>query len=75
MASPPIKYECYYGIDIPTKKELIANNFSSIQEINDYLGSNTLKYTNLDKIKELMGLNNKLCSGCFNNDYNIINDW
>jgi amidophosphoribosyltransferase len=76
IASPPIKYECYYGIDIPTKKELIANNFSNIESINTFLGSTSLKYINIEKIKELMGnLNNNLCSGCFNNNYNSLLDW
>ena len=37
VASPPIKYPCYMGINIPTREELIANKMS-IEEIKDHIG-------------------------------------
>ena len=75
IASPPIKYECFYGIDIPTREELVINQFKSIQDINNYLDSTTIKYINLDKIKEIMSNFNNLCTGCFNKNYNQLLDW
>ena len=37
VASPPIKYPCYMGINIPTREELVANQMS-VEEIKDYIG-------------------------------------
>ena len=37
VASPPIKYPCYMGINIPTREELVANRMS-IDEVRDYIG-------------------------------------
>ena len=73
IASPQIKYTCELGIDIPTKEELLMNKYNSIDKVNHYLGSNSLKFIELDKIKEVMSNYNVLCTGCFNNDYKL--DW
>ena len=85
IAAPPIKHPCFYGIDIPTKEELIANkyNVNNEDDINPnnlykYIGklinADSIFYLGLDKIKNLMGNNyNNLCTGCFNNKY--LNDW
>ena len=73
IASPQIKYTCELGIDIPTKGELLMNTYNSIDKANHYLGSNSLKFIELDKIKEVMSNYNSLCTGCFNNDYKL--DW
>ena len=75
VASPPIKYECFYGIDIPTREELIINQFKSIEDINNYLDSTTLKYINLENIKDIISNYNNLCTGCFNKNYNQLLDW
>ncbi|CUI01973.1 amidophosphoribosyltransferase [Leisingera aquaemixtae] len=48
-ASPPVKYPNVYGIDMPTKHELIANGLS-IEEIRDELGADALFYQNLDDL-------------------------
>ena len=75
VASPPIKYECFYGIDIPTREELIINQFKSVEEINNYLNSTTLKYINLENIRDIMSNYSNLCTGCFNKNYNQLLDW
>lgn len=49
IASPQIKYTCELGIDIPTKEELLMNKYNSIEKANHYLGSNSLKFIELDK--------------------------
>lgn len=50
-ASPPIISPCFYGIDTPTKKELLAAN-KSIDQIRAYLGVNKLLYQNIDDLVE-----------------------
>ena len=71
IASPPVISPCYYGIDIPTYKELIANKFNgNISEINSYLGSTSLKYMTTDEILDILPHKNKnACVSCFTNDY------
>ncbi|AKU80234.1 Glutamine-fructose-6-phosphate transaminase (Isomerizing) [Spiroplasma turonicum] len=60
VASPPIKYPSYYGIDISTYKELLAANMS-LAEMNSYIGSDSLSFLTLDNLKKLFKPN----QGCF----------
>jgi amidophosphoribosyltransferase len=46
ISSPPTEWPCYYGIDTPTRSELIASSHS-IEEINQYITSDTLAYLSL----------------------------
>jgi len=48
---PPVKFPCYYGIDIPTKAELIASN-KNIEEIREYLHVDKLLYQTIDDLIE-----------------------
>ena len=74
IVSPPVVSECYFGIDIPTKTELIAHN-KSIEEISDFINSDSLKYLDLDKIKMLLPYKNS-CGSCFTGNYNMsLLDW
>ena len=47
VASPPIKYPDFYGIDMPSKGELIASSMS-VEEIRKFLGVTSLKFISLD---------------------------
>jgi amidophosphoribosyltransferase len=49
ISSPPTKWPCYYGIDTPTRGELIASSHS-VEEINQYVTSDSLAYLSLDKM-------------------------
>jgi amidophosphoribosyltransferase len=69
ITSPPVKDICMYGIDIPTKDELIANTMS-IDDINTHLGSNSLKFLNIDDMLQWVDEPSKYCTGCFNSNYN-----
>jgi amidophosphoribosyltransferase len=51
ISSPPTKWPCYYGIDTPTRGELIASSHS-VDEINQYITSDTLAYLSLEKMIE-----------------------
>ena len=54
IASPPVKFPCFYGIDTPTKKELLASRFT-IKEIKEYIGVDSLKFISLDGIYKALG--------------------
>tara|TARA_B100000900_G_scaffold376002_1_gene358478 strand:- start:515 stop:1972 length:1458 start_codon:yes stop_codon:yes gene_type:complete len=54
IASPPVKYPCFYGIDTPTKEELLASKFT-INEIKQYIGVDSLKFVTLNGVYKAMG--------------------
>jgi len=71
ISSPPIVGPCYYGIDTPTRKELIAAN-NSVAEIREYLGVDSLAYLSVEGLlKCCNGTQKTFCVGCFTNDYPI----
>jgi amidophosphoribosyltransferase len=72
VTSPPIKYPCYYGMDFPTKEELIANE-KSVAEIAKYLGVDSLEYLSLEMMLNAMPKSNgqNYCTACFSGDYPI----
>ncbi|HEX5004534.1 MAG TPA: amidophosphoribosyltransferase [Gemmatimonadales bacterium] len=67
LASPPITGPCHYGIDTPTRDELIASTHS-LEEIREYLGVDTLGYLSLDAMIEAAG-GGPFCHACFSGDY------
>ena len=69
ISCPPIISPCYYGIDFPTKKELIASN-RTINQIRDFIGLDSLKYISLEGMLEAMPLPmSEFCAACFNLKY------
>jgi amidophosphoribosyltransferase len=70
--SPPVKRQCLYGVDIPTKEELIAGT-NSIEEIRNYIDADELIYQGLDDtFKACIKGNPELkdfCMGCFDGEY------
>lgn len=71
ISSPPIIGSCYYGIDTPTKKELIASNHS-VNEIRDYLGVDSLAYLSVEGLLKCCGGEKKsFCVGCFTDQYPV----
>jgi len=69
--SSPIRFPCYYGIDMATKKELAAANLT-MSEIRDLAGADSLEYLSLDGMIKATGLpRDKLCLGCFTGEYPV----
>jgi len=74
ISSPPIFNPCFYGMDFPTRTELIANNHT-IEEIRKYLRVDSLAYLSLDGlIKATGGRKEKYCMACFDGDYPLSFD-
>ncbi len=57
IASPPVKHPCFYGIDTPTKEELLASKFT-IDQIKEYIGADSLKFVTLDGVYKALGFQN-----------------
>ena len=68
LGSPPITGPCHYGIDTPTREELIAATHS-VEEIRQYLGVDTLGYLSLEGMLRAAGTRNEFCHACFSGDY------
>ncbi|MFQ5992359.1 MAG: amidophosphoribosyltransferase [Nitrospiraceae bacterium] len=71
ISSPPITSPCFYGIDTPTKKELIGSSHT-IQEIRKYITADSLAYLSLDgMLKAAPATPNHYCNACFTEQYPI----
>jgi amidophosphoribosyltransferase len=69
VSSPPITGPCYYGIDTPTREELIAAN-KSHEEIREHLGVETLGYLSLEgMLNSVPDGPDGFCHACFSGDY------
>src|SRR5215471_11998725 len=71
ISSPPIQWPCYYGIDTPTRKELIGSSHR-VQEIQRYLGADSLGYLSLEGMLKATGSDpNHFCHACFSGQYKV----
>jgi amidophosphoribosyltransferase len=70
ISSPPTCYPCYYGIDTPTRHELIASTHS-IEEIRKYITADTIGYISMDGIGKVVPQRMNYCSACFDGEYPV----
>jgi amidophosphoribosyltransferase len=71
ISSPPICFPCFYGIDTPTRGELIAAN-STVEEIRQFLEVDSLGYLSVDGLLGSTGLApDDFCVACFTGDYPV----
>jgi len=72
ISSPPVISPCYYGIDTPTKEELIASN-KTIEEIKDYIGADSIYYLSLEGMLEATNKYKPkgFCTACFTGNYPV----
>lgn len=76
ISSPPTAWPCYYGIDTPTRRELIASS-QSTDQIRDFIGASSLGYLSKEGMMEAVqgpGAGNKplgLCGACFTGEYPV----
>jgi len=69
VSCPPLRYPCYYGIDFPTKKELIASSHS-VEWIRDFIGLDSLNYLSLEgMLKAMLIPPENFCTACFTGNY------
>jgi amidophosphoribosyltransferase len=70
ISCPPTISPCFYGVDTPSKKQLIAAN-KSVEEIREYIGADSLAYLSLDGLKKACGEGESLryCTACYTGKY------
>ena len=74
ISSSPITHPCFYGMDFPSKEELIAHNFkSNIKQIAEHLGVDSLEYLTIEEMLEAVSEAGKenFCYACFSGNYPI----
>jgi len=71
ISSPPISWPCFYGIDMPSRQELIASSHS-IDEVAAMTGATSLAHLSLDGLERAIGSPaNRFCRACFTGEYAI----
>ncbi|MBI5452503.1 amidophosphoribosyltransferase [Candidatus Gottesmanbacteria bacterium] len=71
VCSPPIRWPCFFGVDTPERKQLIASE-KSVEEIRKFIVADSLKYLSLSGlIKASRQSDSSLCSACFTGKYPI----
>ena len=70
ISCPPTISPCFYGVDTPSKKQLIAAN-KSVDEIREFIGADSLSYISLDGLKKACGEgeHTTYCSACYTGNY------
>lgn len=72
IGSPPIIAPCYYGVDMKSRDQFIANKYS-VDEIREIIGADSLGYISLEGLVEAMGFKeDDLCVACANGKYPTI---
>jgi amidophosphoribosyltransferase len=70
ICSPPIQFPCFYGIDMPSRSELIASS-KSVDEIRQYLGVTSLEYLTIEDLRSVVDEPVNFCYACFTGMYPI----
>jgi amidophosphoribosyltransferase len=71
ITCPPVQWPCFYGIDFPTRQELIAADLT-VEQISDYVGSDSLGYLSLEgMVAAAGGEQASFCRACFDGEYPI----
>jgi len=71
ICAPPIRYPCFFGVDMATYRELIAAH-KTIPEVRDFIGADSLGYLSIDGLIKAVALPKDIfCMACFTGDYPI----
>jgi len=72
ISSPPITHPCYYGIDTPTKEELIASS-KTVEEIKDFIKADSLGYLSKEgMLRCTRRCKKEFCTACFDGKYPVL---
>lgn len=72
ISSPPIAWPCFYGINTPTRKELIASS-KNIEEIRKFVTADSLGYLSFEALRwfKKLGPGEEFCDACFTGNYTV----
>ncbi len=70
LSAPELKWPCFFGIDIPTREELISNRLSPA-EIARHIGADSVSFLPLDVLRKCVDDSGGFCDACFSGDYPV----
>ena len=74
ISSPPVKFPCHFGIDTPSKADLISSQHD-VEEVRKEIGADTLAFISLEgmfeALKEICPSTYGYCKGCFTGEYPV----
>lgn len=71
ISSPPIRWPCFYGIDMPSQDDLIGANMP-VEEIRSHIGADSLSYLSIEGMVAATGVpGDGFCTACFSSDYPV----
>ena len=74
-ASPPVRWPCFYGMDFPSRDELAANRFPSLDAVAEWLGVDSLGYLSVDGMMDAVeaahDARDRYCHACFSGAYPV----
>ena len=70
VSSPPVLYPCLYGVDFPSREELVAVN-QTPEQIREYIGLDSLYYLSMEGLRSILKNPDDFCFACFNGDYPV----
>jgi amidophosphoribosyltransferase len=74
IASPPTRHSCFYGVDTPERKKLLAAQMN-VAEMNNYIKADSLAFVSIDGLYRALGeelredVDPQYCDACFSGDY------
>lgn len=70
ITCPPVKHPCFYGIDFPSKEELVAHG-RTVREVADYIEVDSLSYLSIEGMLGVMKEGASFCDACFTGNYPV----
>lgn len=70
VSSPPVQYPCHFGIDTPSRDNLVGANYS-VEQIRDRIEADSLGFLSIDGLIEAVGKDRSYCHACFSGSYPI----
>ena len=70
VSCPPTAHPCFYGVDFPTREELVAGS-RTLEEIREYIGADTLGYLSNEGLLAPFKENSSFCTACFTGEYPV----
>lgn len=68
VASPPVAFPCFYGIDTPHQEELIRHRMN-VDEMRAYLGADSLSFLSIESLSKAAKSHGQFCLACFDGNY------
>ncbi|MDR1927513.1 MAG: amidophosphoribosyltransferase [Oscillospiraceae bacterium] len=70
-AAPPFKHPCYFGTDIDSRENLLANQYESYEDIAKAIGADSVGYLPVPELRKMVRPKQGICSSCFTGEYPV----